>query len=286
MVIAASLIMGFTVVVTKLVMEELNPISTGLYTFLFSLAGSFAIVRIVMKKRWSESFRKYWKTMTVYGLIHGTGAIIFFFSLNLVGPNVFSFLLRFILIFTIILSVLFLKERFNKFEAVGMLIAIAGALIMTYTAEKTFLVSALLVILLAAFISISSLITKLNVHRIDPMVINHIRIIMSFVLLFMAAFSTSSLQVPSSGAVVLLAITGVLAAIGIGLSFKAMKLIDLSKISTMRAMDPFVVICFSFFLLSSIPTPRQFFGGIFIVFGILLTIIARHRPKLFVRWSP
>ena len=279
--IIASFCISITFVITKVILQELNILSTSVYSFVFSFLFSIIFLKFIRKRKIIEPFKQHWKHMSIYGILGGVGGIIWFYSIDILGPNLLSFLLRFGLIFTIILSVVFLKERFNRFEALGMVIAIIGALIMTYTTENMIIIITLFVILMCAMFSVSQLIVKTHIKKIDPFVINHIRITFSFVIFLTLGIATSSLQVPSLNAIILAAITGIITGlIGFGLFFKALEIAELSKLSLVKVLDPFLVILFSFLILGDILTQQQFFGGLFVIFGIVILIIARHRPQI------
>lgn len=283
--VIASVCISITFVLTKIILQEINILSASVYSFIFSFIFSIIFVRFIRKKSVIKPFKAHWKHMTIYGMLGGIGGIIWFYSIATLGPNLLAFLMRFSIIFVIILSVIFLKERFNRFEALGMVIAIIGALIMTYTTENIIIVGALLVIFMCAMFSVSQLIVKKHITKIDPFVINHIRITFSFFVMLTLAIATSSLQVPSINVIVICAVTGIITGIiGFGLFFKALQMAELSKLTLVKVLDPFLVVLFSFFILSDIPTQQQFFGGLFIVFGVIILIVARHRPKIIERW--
>jgi drug/metabolite transporter (DMT)-like permease len=281
----SSITVGIAFVATKLVLQELNQLSTIVYSLAFSFIGSVIIVSFIVKRSWITQAREHWKHMALLAAISTTAPIVLTYSIDTIGPSLTSFLTRFTVFFTVLIGFFFFKERFNKIEAIGMAIAVFGAFMITYTTEGAALISSVMVILVCVLFAVMQLIVKTHTSKMDYYVINHIRIVSNFFILLVIAFSTASLQMPSINSLVLCAIIGIgNGIIGFALFFKALKMADMSKVNIIRVSDPFLTVFFSFILLSTIPTMQQLLGGVVIAIGIFILIVARHKPKLIARW--
>jgi drug/metabolite transporter (DMT)-like permease len=283
--LAASLIVGITVVMIKIVLQDLNQLSTIVYSNLFGFLVSTLFMTFIRKREWIKPLREHWRHMTLYALFSVIGVIALTYSIDTIGPSLTSFLTRFVMIFTVMIGFFFLKERFNKLEAVGMVLAVMGAFMITYTTDEIILMWTVLVIGVCALLAFAQLIVKTHIKKIDYFVLNHIRIVSSFFIVAVIAIMTSSLQIPSINNLILCFIIGIGSGmVGFGLFYKALEIAEMSKVNIIRVADPFLVVLFSFILLSSIPTSLQLLGGLVIALGVAIMVIARQKPKIIERW--
>ncbi len=281
----ASLIVGITVVMIKMILQDINQLSTIVYSHFFGFVGSMIFMTFIRKRKWLRPFREHWKHMSLYALFSVIGLITLTYSIDAIGPSLTSFLTRFVMIFTVMIGFFFLKERFNKPEVVGMIIAVIGAFMITYTTDQVILMWSVLVIGVCALLAFSQLIVKMHIKKIDYFVLNHIRIVSSFFIVTVLAIVTSSLQAPSVSNLIMCFIVGIgNGIIGFGLFYKALEIAEMSKVNIIRVADPFLVVLFSFILLSSIPTTLQLLGGLVIALGVAVIVIARQKPKIVERW--
>jgi drug/metabolite transporter (DMT)-like permease len=281
----ASLIVGITTVMIKIVLQEINQLSTIVYLHVFEFTVSMVLITFIRKRDWIKPFREHWRHMSLYAIFSAIGIIVITYAIDAIGPSLTSFLTRFVMIFTIIIGFFFLKERFNKPEALGMVLAVIGAFMITYTTDEIILMWTILVIGVCALLAFTQLIVKTHIKKIDYFVLNHIRIVSNFFIVAALAITTSSLQVPSVGNLLMCAVAGLGGGIvGFVLFYKALEIAEMSKVNIIRVADPFLVVLFSFILLSSIPTTLQLLGGLVIAAGVAVMVIARQKPKIVERW--
>lgn len=261
---------------------------TGAFFFFgFGIIGSLFLMTVTRKFGMvKQLLAKFWKPLVVIGILNGASALLWFYLLDLIGPSILSFLLRFTTIFMIVLGVSFLKERFTKLEMVGAALMIAGAFVISYTNGGLTQGISFAIILSLIFSAIQFL-NKMYIKEIDPLVINTLRIVFTFVTISVWAIVTVKLHMPPFKAMGWLALASMSAGIiGFLLNFKALQIIDLSKTAVIQSLQPFVVVVYSFIILGSIPTGLQLLGGIVIVGGTLISAIARYRPKIIARFIP
>ncbi|MBI2084684.1 MAG: DMT family transporter [Candidatus Aenigmarchaeota archaeon] len=257
-------------------------IQTALF-FMFATGFVLSSIMLVATRKIDEAktiAKKYWKPLLVIGALNAVTAFLWLLSLNLVGPSVTAFVGRFGTIFTILMSVIFLKERFNRLELVGALIMIAGAFVLSYNGGNFIIFGVLVVITMSFLFSNWQFMSKRYIKHISPLVMNHARFTITFVIVGTYVLLTGNLSVPSLTPIALIMLSSVCGGIiGFILIYKAMEIADLSKISTIQSLEPFVIMVYSALILGSIPTGYQLMGGIVIVGGALLMILARYRPK-------
>lgn len=286
---ASSILVGLGFVLVKITLKNINSESSSVYFIGFGLLTSFLFLGMRGELKKLNLFKTYWKPLTIFGFMGGAGVLAWFYAIDLIGPSLTAFLLRFLIVFTVLWGILFFKEKFNIIEVLGMVIAGVGVIVLTYTSNNgQLLLSGVVVALASAFLfSLMQLIVKIYAGRIPSLIVNHFRLLLTFPIILAYALVMQKLQTPNSLVLILSFIAGfVSGVIGVSLFYKALELTDLSKVNIIRTMDPFVVIVFALLFLQEIPSLSQLTGGLIIVIGIVILILARHRPKILARWGP
>lgn len=280
---ASSVLVGLGFVLSKIILKEINSETSSVYFIGAGLVTSFLFLGIRDELKTLKLFKIYWKSLTIFGFMGGAGVLTWFYAIDLIGPSLTAFLLRFLIVFTVLWGILFFKEKFNIIEILGIVVAGIGVIVLTYTPNNgQFLLSGVVAALVSALLfSLMQVIVKIYAGRISPLVVNHFRLLLTFPIVLAYALAMQRLQVPSFFVLILSFIAGfVSGVIGVSLFYKALELTDLSKVNIIRTMDPFVVIVFALLLLQEIPSSNQLLGGLIIVLGVITLIFARHRPKI------
>lgn len=286
LVVISLLLTSISFILSTIVIKEIGVPSTAFFMFAAGLIASTMILIASRKvKELTLLVRRYWKPVIAIGILNSISAVLWLSSLNLIGPSLTAFLGRFGTIFTIILGLLFLKERFNRLELLGAIIMIGGAFVLSYNGGNFIIIGVILVLILSLTFSVWQLITKIYIKRINPIAMNHIRLMFTFTVFALYIAATQDLNVPSLNIIGLAALGSISGGvIGFLLSYKAMQMTDLSKISTISSLEPFIVMLYSFIILHTIPTGYQFLGGFIIVAGTLFLVMGRYKPKFIERF--
>lgn len=277
--VLTSLSIGFNIIVGKLLVnivnvETMNTLwfmsASILFILFFILSGRKKSFKIILERK---------KEIFFISILSAAGSILWAYGIVYVGPNNLAFILQLTTVFIVIMGFLFLKERFTKLEFVGIIIAIGGALALAYNNSEMNLVGIMIALGVAVCYSVSNLISKVYVKRIDPLTMSGGRAIFIFLLVFGYALVTNRLQtsIPLSAFpyAFLGALTG--AFLGFIFFFKALEKIKISSVMTIRTMEPFLTVVFSFFILSVSPTQNQILGGALIVIGVAILSLFRGR---------
>ncbi len=264
--------------------ETLNTLWFGLS---FVLTISFLLMR--NRSKTVRLFRTNWKDGVVIGLVNAVAATLWFHSINISGPTLTAFLVRFSTIFIIILGVIFLKERLHLHDVVGLLIALAGAFIISLTGGN-YLAKGAVIALLASFaIAVQVVVSKVYVKTIDPLTLVSMRALFTATFLAIYAAALSKLQPFPAGQLPLLLVAVVLnAVLGFVFFYKSLELLDVSKVAVIRTVDPFVVVVYALAYFGTIPHPRELIGGLLVITGVLVTMYGHGITTMLrtVKWLP
>lgn len=239
------------------------------------------ILATIKKLRWFRTIKKYWKFGILSGATMAVGSIMMFYAVDSIGPTLSSFLIRFVLVFAVILGIIFLKERLTFIEVIGMLIAVVGAFIISFSGAGGIVqLSSLLVMISSFLFAINSLLTKIYVKRIEPLELIIVKDVFAIFIIFLYSIFTSTLQPVSFKILGLTALaSGITSIIGFLFFLRALQLMNLTKVMIIRSLDPFLVIVYSYIFFGwIIPTKVQVFGGLMIMLGVSV-IVAKHHIK-------
>ncbi len=215
--------------------------------------------------------------LVVIGILETTATTLFFLGLfTIENPAVTSFLGNMGPIFVTILGVSILKERFNYLEAIGMLLTLAGAFIISYRGPGTlgniFLKGTEYVVLGSLVFSFSTIIVKKNVGKsLSPAIISLNRTVFLFLFATIMMFVfQKSFSIPNT-ALLNIAIGSVLGPfLAVLASYNALKYIEASRTSILGSTKSLFVLLGSFLYFGNFPKTIQIAGGILTIIGILL----------------
>lgn len=274
-----SLTVAFGVVLLKLNLELVSVEMANLLFSGFCSAFFMSILLFQRKQGHFSAIAKNWKKLAPFSLLGTSALLLNTYGIFAAGPVNASFLVQFTAVFTILLGIIFLKERFTKQEGAGIIIAVIGVFIMAYSGFNAELVGVAIFLTVSFLFAATNLISKIFVAKIHPIALAASNSFFGFIFLslFMLLFTKVEPNVPPLALIYTFigALSG--GVIGFILFYKALQLFEVSKSVAIRTADPFLTAVFSLILLSLTPTVNQLAGGVFIVIGVIL--ISLTKPK-------
>lgn len=267
---------------SKAALNEIAMPQFWFYWFLIGLILNLSLI-VVSRKLWLFKAvpKKSLLLLPVIGAVEILTSITFFASINAIkDPAVTGFLGNLFPLFTVILGVTILKERFNLIEAGGVLITLAGALIISYSGKAKlsdfFIPGAGYVVLNSLFAAIATIIVRVKVRHYSPEIMNLNRTFWLFVFgtcwLIISgnpiSISGSALRNISLGA-----IFGPFLAVL--LLYKSLKNIEASRSIIIQALKGLFVLAGAFLYFNSLPLPRQIAGGIISIIGVVVIFMGK-----------
>lgn len=223
--------------------------------------------------------------LLIFSVLEIISTTSFFLAISYTeNPAIVSFLGNITPMLVTILGIIFLKERFNKFEVLGIIVAISGAFLVCYQPTMSiyqFLASGSgLVILSSLVISVTTILTKKFILRIEPYLFSFSRVfalffftvIMMFVLSEPFSFTAESVLVSMYGAFI-----GPF--VGAFAVYYSIKFIPASKAVIIQSFKSVIILVFAYFLLGLWPLWVQVAGGLLTVAGIILITAFRNNGK-------
>jgi drug/metabolite transporter (DMT)-like permease len=200
-------------------------------------------------------------------------------GVSYLDPTVAAFLSRFQTPATVLLGILLLGERLRSKEILGVILVFCGIFILRYKAGVEFSRGFLLVLGSALCFGVAEVVARKGVLEVEPSVFAFVRNSIVTLLLVLLNLGWGLPKLADFGRLWYLtpvaALTGPFLA---RLTFLyALTRVEVSKASILNQTQPLFVAILAFTFLQTIPTLREWIGGIFILGGCIMMII--HRPQ-------
>ncbi len=283
-VLIATLAMSNVYIFSKAALTEINISKFGFYWFGFALFWNI-IFLFYTKKNIKFNFKDNLKILIVLGFFEIISTSFFFLAINFfANPALVSFLTNIGPVFVTILSVIFLKEKFNKLEIIGASITILGAFIINYKNGNFFpkeIIWGVIFVLSSKIISsISTIITKKNIINIPPVIFSINRTIYLFVFSFVMLLITNSGFIVSKSVLLNIGLGSLLGPFLAAIAgYTALKYIDASKSSILGSSKGVFVLITAYLYFDMLPLTYQIVGGIFTIIGIILITYGKLKIK-------
>ncbi|MBU1317676.1 MAG: DMT family transporter [candidate division Zixibacteria bacterium] len=201
-------------------------------------------------------------------------------------PTLATFLNRAEVMVAIILGMIFLRERFTKVETLGVLLSIAGIIVMRLTLRVEYTSGFWFVLGGAFFFGITEFVSKIAVRYVEPLILGYIRNMM-LALLYWIAFGAVGRGFDGLSSVwpgvLALALIGPVAARLMYLT--ALNKLELSRVAVISQSQPVFVILIALLALGQLPTFREITGGVLLTLGCVIMILSRYTNNRRLRHS-
>lgn len=280
----AVLAMSNVYIFSKAALNEVHLVQFGFYWFLFGLLWNLVFaIKTCKLSTFLSLTRKQVFTLGAIGLLEIIGTTSFFSGIHAIeNPGIASFLANMTPVFVTLLGVTILKERFNLLEGTGMVLTVAGAVIISYQGQQAledfFLKGSEYIVLSSLVFAFSTIIVKKNVLRLPPALLSLNRVVFLFTFsLVMIITLGESFQV-STGALINMGIGSMLGPfLAVLASYNALKYIEASKQSILGSTKGLLVLAGAYIYFQSVPEAFQILGGVVTILGVVLVTFGRKR---------
>ena len=261
----------------KAVNKDLYPETVTFYwffgAFFFSL---FATTLFPSQRNELRHLKKYTYIFILSSIVTAIGAALWIFSIRAIGPPLTSFLMKSQTLFSLFLGFVFLGERLNKWETVGIIVTVAGGLIVAYQKEGYLILGTLMALLSALFYSILSFLVKRIAQDLNMLTVANLRALGVAIVALIYLIITGRFQIPGLTDLMLMAFGGLTGAyIAKACQFQSIKLLDVSRSTAVMPMESLFVVIFSYFIFEDLPSVIKLVGGAGIIAGVVFLVIFR-----------
>ena len=282
----ATLGMANVYVFSKAALLEVNYYQFQFYWFGFALIYILPFLWLTgMIKKIPALSRASNITLLIIGILELGAASLLFLAIQLAeNPTTISFLSNLTPIFVTLLGIRFLGERFNLVEAVGIILTIAGAILITYTRDTSirefFGAGSGWILVSSVFSSISIVTAKSRIRDIHPGILTLNRVVFLFVFALGAMLLRQESFAISGRATMNLMIGSLLGPFLTGLAqYSALRYIEASRTMIIQATRSLFVLVGSMIYLSILPEILQLIGGLITIAGVIIMTWGKMRQN-------
>ncbi|MER3447103.1 MAG: hypothetical protein C4291_09780 [Candidatus Dadabacteria bacterium] len=247
--------------------------------FWFSGAAFFSMLTAMMipsQRSELRHVRRYLAIFVMSSVVTAIGSALWIISLRTIGPPLTSFLMKSQTLFSLFLGIVFLGERLNRWEAVGIILTIAGGLVVAYQREVSLILGTLVALFAAFFYSLLSFLVKRFAQHLNMFTVANLRSLGVAVVLFVYLISTGRFQTPGLRDLAFMILGGVTGAyIAKASQFESIKLIGVSQSTAVMSLESLFVVIFSYFLFNDLPSVIKLIGGVGTLIGVVFLVIFR-----------
>ncbi len=243
---------------------------------LFFILGGLLSCGLMLLHRGNVRFNSISRNATVYLQVSGLmayAATSTFVSIDLIGPGPVAFVSQTEIVFGVLIGGVVLGERLGWRDALGGLVAMLGALYMTYSPGEYMKLGVLLMLLSAFSIAVHNLIIKRHSAHIDKLELLIVRAVTALLVIVLLAAASNGLSWPS---IWLLPLGAATALTGFVMAnffrYTALSHIDMGKVSMLRVITPTAVLILSFFIFHTVPDRSEIIGGSLILIGVSIIL--------------
>ena len=181
-------------------------------------------------------------------------------------------------VITVLLEALIYKAKLNALKIVGILIAVAGVVVLAYTkAEERVsgeLLGSILLVVAGVAWAFYNFLTKKVVNHYPPVTLLFYQTLFgTLFMLPLALFERSEWAAPTVMSFSMMLFLGVFCSVVAFLLYNmGLKKLPASSVITMLNLVPFFGVFFSWILLGEAITPRKLIGGGVIILGVMLSV--------------
>lgn len=257
--------------------RSLTPEAITFFWFLGAFFCSFLIVISVPSQRAElKNLRKYTRIFIYSSILTAIGAALWISAIKTIGIPLTSFLMKAQTLFSLMLGMIFLGERLNRGETVGIVITLAGGVIVAYQSDLSLLIGTFMAIGSAFFYSALSFSVKKIAQDLNMLTVATLRALGVSIVAIVYLIVTGTLVMPEPIDLIYMAFGGIAGAfIAKACQFQAIKLIDISRTTAVMPMESLFVVLLSYFIFDEIPSVIKLLGGAAIITGVIFLVIYR-----------
>ena len=227
-----------------------------------------------------DLFRRNLRFFLSIGLLVAASTTFNYVAVAYIDPGTASLLAQTSTIFALALSLLWLRERLNRLEVVGALVAVAGVFIINFQAGDYWRLGSLLVLGSSFTYALHAAIVKRHGGELEfrNFFLWRVASTTGFLLIFTTV--RGQLIWPSSQAWIILILAGTVdVVISRVLYYLALRRLRMSFHTVILTLSPVITILWSIALFGELPTLQGLVGGAAVISGVAIITAGRSRAK-------
>ncbi|RJS84829.1 DMT family transporter [Candidatus Bathyarchaeota archaeon] len=270
---------GISYFCNKNMLSFLNVETSALLWFSFGSIFHLAYILLSNNKGQLRMIMKKSRKIFIVALFTVIGAIFWFEGTKIAQPTNIAFIFQFSRVFIAVIGVLLLGERLNRRECLGVVIALSGGFLLTYSGGVPQLLNNLLLFTSAFFYAVAHILVKVYIKDVKPipMAAGRTMFVALILLLYSLLLGRLDIKVPVQA--LSWAVLGSFSApfLAVISYYEALKRIEISKAVAILSTQPFFTALYAVLLFSTFPEPLQLIGGTIVTAGVIILASSKGR---------
>ena len=279
-------------IAAKPVLDYLDPLSFSVSQF--GLASVFSFTWLLIHRQTGALVHvtpRQWTFLVVVSLLFLSAVYTMWIGLSMLPATSASLLNRLEIFITVFLGMALLGDRITRRELWGALVMFGGVVVLRYEAPPGFSAGFYMMVLSSTLFGLTEVMVKARVHAIPPDVFGFVRNFLVFAFCFLAAGWRVFMKeegfwrglIDWDGVVRGFPLIAATALVGPFLArtiyMYSYRHLEISRIAIIKQSEPLFVAFFSSILLHTLPSRREWTGGLLILAGSLLLVSWRQSMK-------
>lgn len=224
------------------------------------------------------TLRTHFAFLATVGFLVGTSTAFSYSAVAYIDAGVAAMLAKTSILFSIILGVVWLREKINRVQLAGGMLALVGVFLVTFQPGDLLRFGSILVLVGTLLYALHAAVVKRYAHTLSFMDFFFGRLLYTTLTLFIIAlFRPPTVAPPAEGWLILVLAGTVDVVISRTLYYQALRRLTMSLHAIILTISPVATLAWSLALFNSSPAPQQLLGGLVVLVGVALAATFRDR---------
>ncbi|HQY90976.1 DMT family transporter [Caldilinea sp.] len=266
---------SFHYIFARLLLPHLHPTASAFFVLAVGTAEVALFAGAQRQLHW-RPFRTYFWFFAAIGFLIASSTVLSYLSIAYIDPGVAAMLGKSGVIISLLLSLVWLRERLNRVQAIGAAFAVLGAITISFHPGAAMQWGALLILLSTFLYALHAAIVKRWGGAMAFLDFFVFRLLFTSAFLFCFAVGGGHLRWPDAPTWLLLVLTGTVdVVISRALYYQTLRLLPMSIHTIILTLSPVVAIGASLLLFGEFPGAQDLIGGGMVLAGVFVVSRAR-----------
>ena len=262
-------------VFARLLLPHIAPMASAMYVLGVATVEVGVYAAFVRKLHWRPALQHFWFFAGI-GFLIGASTVLGYTAVEYVDPGTASMLSKTGVIISLLLGVFWLRERMTRSQAFDALLAVAGALIISFHPGNVMQFGSLLILASTFLYALHTALVKRYGQGMDFVEFFFHRLFFTTMVLLLFAAAGRQLLWPDAYTWRLLLITGTVdVVIGRALYYLTLRMFTMSVHTVILTLSPVVSVIVSLFLFGTFPGAQELLGGVLVLAGVVFVTRGR-----------
>lgn len=261
-------------VFARLVLPYIEPALGAFYVIAVALV-EVGLLGLVSRRLSLAPLRRMWPTFLAIGMCVAVSTRLNYEAMAFIDPGVAAMVAKMTVLFSLGFGLLWLGERFTRWQGVGSAVAIVGLAVISFQPGDYLGIGAMMILLSSFIYALHAALTKRNMGEVDLLNFFFYRLLLTAAFLALFNIARGTLALPSAQAFPILLLVGTVdVVVSRFLYYVTLRKLDMSVFAVALAASPVAAVLWSQLLFDVFPTPQQLLGGFTILCGVAVVTSA------------